>query len=259
MTAMNVILGSTMAFVLSDSAMYRSETAELDHFGRKVAIAEGAGVIVATRGDYRLAPCLAEAFEEAYSNIDDVKIDECQNLCWRYDQTIEEAGFQGTAHAQFALVGWSEEEDKPIGFAVALGDDGWTFNRIDRAIAGPVPGPTELSQLRLVGAAPGVDWTPDTFDPLKHGIAMLEAQRRMKLSISPTSGKVHTVGGEVTLTKLTKDGISQEVIHSWDDEIGTLIRAEPFLRPVVEGLSRQQRRALERENSRSIAKQARRA
>lgn len=257
MTAMNVILGSTKAFVLSDSVMYRSNGV-IDSFGLKTVVATG-GAAIAVRGDYRLAPALAEAFEDAYSSIDDVMIDECRNLCERYDQTVEEFGDGTPAHAQFTITGWSEDEGKPIGVIVTLDDEGWSFSRIDGGLCAPLPGATELSQLGLLGLAPGEDWQPDDFDPMKHGVPMLEAQRRMKLTISPTSGKVHAVGGDVTLTTVTEDGITQEVIHRWDDQIGSRIEAASFVRPVVEGMNRQQRRAIERANRQAPTRQARRA
>lgn len=56
------------------------------------------------------------------------------------------------------------------------------------------------------------------------------------------------VGGHIDFTTITADGVTIERIHEWNDEIGRRI-----LPTNLHGMSRQQRRAIERERRKSAA------
>lgn len=88
------------------------------------------------------------------------------------------------------------------------------------------------------------------FDPEHHGLQLIEAQRRVR---AMGSGQVpegtFLVGGQAMLTTVTRDGVTQKRLKQWSaDKVGGKIR--PELVAVVgeqAPLSRQQRRAMERQ------------
>ncbi|MEN3793375.1 hypothetical protein [Fulvimarina sp. MAC3] len=248
MTAINIIVATTKAFVLTDSAFYRP-SGEVVEFGRKCVVAQGARLAVATRGDYRLAPAIAEACDDLYDSIDDLIEEEAHSLRGLYERTIQAAGAVD-ASAQMLFVGWSAHKGGPVAVSLLYDGTEWTFDdRSEEGAVAPMPDATEMSRLRMLRAEPGEDYDAETFDPIAHGIPLIEGQRRMKLKnpTLPGSAKFHCVGGDVLLTTVTEVAIEQATVHSWPDTVGCPIRPEPFALPVTEGMSRQQRRALARQ------------
>jgi hypothetical protein len=57
---------------------------------------------------------------------------------------------------------------------------------------------------------------------------LLEVQRRTKFSLGEGYPERHWVGGLALLTTVTKDGVSQRVMHRWDeDRLGEIIEPLP--------------------------------
>jgi hypothetical protein len=44
---------------------------------------------------------------------------------------------------------------------------------------------------------------------------------------------ISLVGGHITLTEVSKDGVSQRVVHRWADEPGVPIEPEPFQKSAI--------------------------
>ncbi|MEX6508936.1 hypothetical protein [Jiella sp. M17.18] len=249
MSALNLIIGRERAFLLTDSLLYLA-SGEVTGFARKCEIAPKAKIAVAARGDHRLPLSFALAVDDDYGCIDDLIADAGEGVFWRYSATLQR--FNDRLHLDFmqqlAFAGWSQAEGRPMGVSMILGQDE-SFEVVRDGIASPLPGPAELDQLHALGAEPGEDWMPDTFDPIRHGLPYLEAQRRMIIETrwGDDGNKAHVIGGELTLTTITRDCIDQRVIHSWPDEIGKVIVPEPFVQPAPPAGSRQAQRTTERQ------------
>lgn len=254
MTAINIIVGTAKAFVMTDSTLYRPN-GEIVGFGRKCFVSDDARLAVGSRGDSRLPSSIAEVCGDLYDGIDDL-IGECgRSLRGLYERTIEEHGAIDAA-AQMFFVGWSRRMGRPVAVSLMFDGADWSFDdRSEEGVVGPLPDATEMSRLQMLRAAPGSDYDAETFEPIAHGIPLIEAQRRMKVKISssPTSPASFVIGGEVLLTTVAEAGIAQEVIHSWPDEPGLPIEPAPFSLPITGGASRQQRRAAARQARKAVA------
>ncbi len=67
--------------------------------------------------------------------------------------------------------------------------------------------------------------------------------------------EVHIVGGQVVATEITEAGVTQRIVKTWPDKIGEAIRPTPAPAVPIEGMSRQQHRAAEREaRKRAVAR-----
>lgn len=98
-------------------------------------------------------------------------------------------------------------------------------NRLPEIAIVPVPGAAEFT---------AAGWTEpesaDSFDPMTHGVRLMEAQRLVVGPMDNGAGKNgvmgHGVGGFLQLTTITRDEIASRVIHRWPDKIGERIKPE---------------------------------
>jgi hypothetical protein len=73
------------------------------------------------------------------------------------------------------------------------------------------------------------DDVPDAMDPELDLLTIMEMQRRRKVSLRPGLPPAYWVGGVSLLSSVTESGISQKIVHRWDeDEIGELIEPRPI-------------------------------
>ncbi|WP_182422300.1 hypothetical protein [Aureimonas sp. ME7] len=261
MTAINIVLQRARALVLTDSLFIHGVTGRPSFFAEKCAAVHGAAMAVTARGDYRVPEMIAGRLPQLYADIDSLIADEGQAVRDLYTSWVAAFGehvFQ--AKVEIQIVGWSEEKRRPRGFQLVFHDT-WTVAEIsDEGSAAPLPDECELDRLALIGCGPGVHWDCSTFDPIRHGIPLMEAQRRMVLPL-PTKepASSHIVGGHILLTEINRDDVSQRVIHEWHDAEGVEIEPAPFVAPVIDpaeppaGMNRQQRRAWERQNRKVAA------
>lgn len=148
------------------------------------------------------------------------------------------------------VVGWSDKIDGPAGFHFGVLNEEILLQDLDEWGASPELSDAEDANLHSIGCEIGVDVSHNNFDPVRHGIPFMEAQRRMPISYG--GQRLHIVGGHIMASEVTRDGVSQRIIHRWPDEPGEPIRPEPFRRTAssIIPLNRQQRRALERQHRR---------
>ena len=152
------------------------------------------------------------------------------------------------------LAGWSERLQ---GLAVfdwqahdrygLAEDQSRTLREIsDPIVFAPVP---DESYLMAIGFR--VDRLEE-FDVERHGLQLVEGQRRYRATESDVMGVGQfLVGGHAQLTTVTRETVTQKTLRTWDrDKVGGRIRPELVAvgaPPAV--LTRQQRRALERQHS----------
>jgi hypothetical protein len=155
----------------------------------------------------------------------------------------------GEPRLQVFIAGWAES-----------GPESYVVNSHEGIQPGMVPGilypldPFSASPLPSAADLDRVGWSSTVaditkFDAERHGAVLVEAQRHMRF-VPPNGGPpCHQVGVHVALTEITREGITQRIVHRWpDDRIGELIvPSVPSLAPSA--LSRQQRRALARKGA----------
>ena len=165
-----------------------------------------------------------------------------------YDEVLYALAQSQETEVDILLAGWSEERNRAESYMLSSSDmhgfDPWEFHEAPAVVAGPVPTDEALARV-------GIDVTqnPETVDPVSMGLKVFEAQRSMTFPATTAGGEeFHLVGGAAVMTQITRDGITQKIIHKWDDEIGQPITPEPLrkIADTSQALNRQQRRAMER-------------
>jgi hypothetical protein len=95
----------------------------------------------------------------------------------------------------------------------------------------------EQAELAMVGSRPAKDFSQTSFDPLYHGVQIMECQRRQAYD-TPWGAKGHIVGGHILMTEIRPGSVTQRVIHQWSDKVGERIIPEPLKRPARAPLAR---------------------
>lgn len=248
MTAINVFLRRDRAIMMTDASLYTAQGLVLG-FGQKAIAMPGLRAVIACRGNQKVSYHLAMQLAAAYSSFDEMAERAEQDLPHYYDHNRPELEASGLEHIDIVIAGWSDDECRPAGFYYS--STSGEFDMIDGYAAGPLPDEVEDANLHAIGCEIDVDVSPEAFDPIRHGIPFMEAQRRMRIEIVDGMEPISIVGGNILLTEVTHEGVSQRVIHRWDDVALEPIEPAPFVAHPIAAMSRQQRRALERHNRKS--------
>ncbi|MEO3385116.1 hypothetical protein [Mesorhizobium sp. CAU 1741] len=242
MTAVNAFIGRDRAFMLTDASMYTAYGTVMA-FGQKAVAIPNLRAVIASRGVQKTTAILA--MELSLMQSFDALLERAEYILPDYHQKhLMELSAAGGQDINIVVVGWSDEANAPLGFCFDSTTE--TFEMIDGYVAGPVPSDEENYNLLSIGCRPQRDVPVAIFDPVEHGIPYMEAQRRMKIQVSDICEPMSIVGGHVLLSEVTRDGVSQRVIHRWDDEPGEPIEPEPFhgSAPLERTLNRAERRRL---------------
>ncbi|WLA62370.1 hypothetical protein [Bradyrhizobium diazoefficiens] len=179
-----------------------------------------------------------DAISDGFKSFDEVKAGIAPLLEQLYEahaDTVCEPGMWSSADVW--VIGWSDEIDGPDGFVIGMDDlEDWTLQHGDdgrrpfvvEPLASldlglnmhPCPTAHQLFEARFpISLAESDRLIPD-IDLLQ----LLEVQRRMLYR-----GRYHFIGGYALLTSVSRDGISQRRVHTWDeDEVGRLIVPQPI-------------------------------
>lgn len=229
MTAINVVLRRDSAVMMTDAAIYSPQGLVLG-FGQKAVAIPGMKAVVAVRGAQKITALLAMEMSVTFRSIDqliaagDTYFDAIMEL-------IADTLPEGLEEAQIVVAGWSDAQDRAVGCIYCTSDDdGETFRLIDNYAFAPLPDENEFRRLRMQRAEIEHSYRPSEFDPIRHGIPLLEAQRRMKIIpiAADMEEAISIVGGNVLLTEVDRDGVSQRIVHEWPDVASENIAPEPF-------------------------------
>lgn len=254
MTAINAILQRHRGVLFTDGSIYTAQ-GTIVGFGDKAIAMPSLKAVIACRGNQKATGLLAMQFTVNYATYDDMIERVGDDLRDWHDDIVMHLGQYGFQDVEFVAVGWSDKQRRPVGFIYeSKSGISETFDEISLS---PMPEIETLKALALRGCNIA---HVDRLDPVKHGIQIMEAQRGMKIMISDLAEEMHIVGGHIVATEITRDGISQRVIHRWVDEIGEPIQPsrdepQPAATTTIPGLpmNRQQRRAAEREAAKARA------
>jgi len=244
MTAINVFLRRDRAIMMTDAAMYTPQGVIVG-FGQKAVAMPRQRAVIACRGAQKVTALLAMELSITYPSFDAMAENAEADLRTYHEQHLMELAALGMQDINVVVAGWSDRINGPAGFYYDSTVD--VFGMVDGFVGGPLINDEELDNLHSIECEIDVDVAVADFDPIRHGIPFMEAQRRMRIEVSDIADPISIVGGHILLTDVTRDGVSQRVIHEWPDEVGAPIEPVPFKATPPVGLSRQQRRAMERE------------
>jgi hypothetical protein len=191
MTALNVIVGGTGAYIVSDTAVYPRESHIARCFAPKVATIPHLPAAVGVSGPAGLAHLFGSMLYVEATELDELMTGRTTELVGAAGQLL------GTA-ARIVIAGWSRCDG-----AVAWHLTGDRFVPIRRG--GIYASPAE-------GAA---GWSPVPEDDPGFAASLVDLVGRQRDRFP--------VGGAVTLTTVRAEGIEQRVLHRWPDRAGDVL------------------------------------
>jgi len=270
MTAYFTVLGRDRVTILSDTSCYDRDGIFCEEVSKVWRVPSWNGVI------YCRGPVAANSIglevADRFGSFDEFVDKGADMIREIVDQTMHRNG--DPLSGEMYLAGWSEREDRPRVYAMPLSQKsaapGWpafvwsAMKDENPFMILPVfwnDYPHLLHWLAAQRLVPMRDYQARDFVPEKHGPPMFEAIRQVKSRAGERSEKGdggaghHLVGGSLECTIITKSEIETSIIKHWPDVIGELIKPAPLAHFVGEsslrpgsGMSRQQRRALERQD-----------
>jgi hypothetical protein len=190
--------------LLSDGACYSPDGTVLI-IGRKVVELPECSAAYVTRGDMRVHHTLPALMA-------------CKSFAELIERATEQLPRMRDAWRPFIGDAWEiliagiSDGGPALFFYEAHGDGVLRQIQDDYLAAGPQP--TTETQL-AIGVRPPENMAD--FDPMKHGIAAMEAFRRTP------DGELYGVGGIVSHTEIARGRVATRVIHVWPDRVGEKI------------------------------------
>lgn len=243
MSALNIVRQPDSIHLLSDGAVYdadgvvrfiRPKTFALPHLR----------AFIGTRGPDRSTDLIGFALASLHRTFDELVdgIEEgLPEICAACADQLKGAA---SGRIELMIVGWSSERQSFEAYMIATREADWSAEAGDgieqlgvgayalTPIADWLVISPALSEERLREAlsdGPRCD-SPERFVPEMHGLALLEQQRRIRKGMLPDwqdeDDQHHWVGGFALLSTVTRSGISETVIHDWNDTVGDLIEPE---------------------------------
>lgn len=225
MSALNVWISEERAVMLTDTVIYDG-SGRITGFDKKAVPVESWNGVISFRGNtWGLLAAVQVA--EQFASFDEFIARSGAIL----ESGHREAEAAGNLHyssiVEIVVAGWSESRRRAMAFGLSNAvEPSFVWSDIcEGEESGFAIGPnvdTALEDWRLhrVGADV-LDYEPADFDPIRHGLPLMEAQRRGKTDPRFFAGEpFHCVGGSVWCSIVTRDGVDQTVLHDWHDKVG---------------------------------------
>jgi hypothetical protein len=228
MTAINTICTDQAVHICTDGASYLPD-GRVMAIGTKVFTAPNLPMALAVRGPAGAAFHLGPALTWRQESFDGVVCTIEETLPVVFSQYVKQ--FDCGGEAEIILTGWSEYHGRCAAYFIRTHD--WTPPATVRNLWGRehcvelttlTPLPFRLVKLGAFAAFPSV--AVDDLGERQIGRRMLqvmEAQRALDLCDFELESTGHVVGGFAQLTTITRDAISQRIIHRWPDRVGMKI------------------------------------
>ena len=237
MSVANVIVSSQRACLLTDSSLYDADGTIIAFEPKAYPIDSWNGAITG-RGNW-WGVTFARDLAEAYGSFDEFLAKSAPAIDRAHRMALAAEALHGQSLIEVSVIGWSEQRDRAEAYLLQSpnnlrGDIPWytwvSLNDEDENIHFHGISTRARWQLHRQGAEPDVDFTAETFDPIRHGLPLIEAQRRSpgNETLGEGMGGRYLIGGELWLTVVDRKGVRQGIIHSWPDKVGEPIRPEPL-------------------------------
>jgi hypothetical protein len=225
------------AWMLTDAAVYFADGV-IHSFEDKTEIIDEAHCALTMLGPYDWGPAMAEAIRDHFRSYDEVR-DGIEPVARRVFANLADEIRWKTKTCELWIVGWSQAQGRPEAFTLTMCDDAeWEIWKqrapgIEEERAPFVPdvqvvainaNPAPTAQQFFEARFPTCD--PEQYVPERDMLHMLEIQRRTRLEHQQWPW---LVGGHATLTRVDHLGVTQRVIHTWDeDRVGERIQPKPI-------------------------------
>lgn len=230
-------MNSQRACLLTDSSLYTAD-GTIVAFAQKAYTIDSWNGAITGRGNW-WGVTFARDFAESFASFDEFLLRSAPRIEREHRTALEAGELAGQTVVELFAVGWSERRDRAEAYLLQspnhLRDDipwyTWvSLNDEDESIHFHDLSPRARWQLHRQGAEPDVDFTAETFDPVRHGIPLIEAQRRSTGDETLGEGIAgrHVIGGDLWLTVVDREGVRQGVIRTWPDKVGEPIEPEPL-------------------------------
>ncbi|WP_062216624.1 hypothetical protein [Aureimonas sp. D3] len=267
MTAVNVVFAKDRVYLLTDGAGYTQLGMPIG-FVQKAITVPSLHAVISSQGQAAGIGLAAQILSTNFKDFDHLTDDIERKLYAEYRLHCEQ--FSGVPITPFRLLiaGWSKADNCPKGFAFdSTNETGEMFSWLDNNPGGwaIIPALSDEEESNLVAqnvmTPGGVDFV-GRFNPIRHGIPLMEAQRRMPMAplTSETGEGVSIIGGYILCSEINAEGITQKIIHRWKDDVGRMIEPDAFQAPTgatkivpPRHLNREQRRAWERQHGKIVA------
>lgn len=246
MTAINTLANATGAYMMTDTACYDSTLGYVTSFPSKVSTFPHLSLAIATTGSIENCEYLASQMRQ-FSSYDDVKSGLSDMIREAWDNGALDVGDDRFSHVRLLVAGWCKTGRCGEIHAVSTKEE---------AIAPSAFALVKAAVLSSPGAMPADILTSKGYlkpngslsvsDPAKFLTDTIKYQRRQPWPVPGRSDQTrYIVGGSAVLTTVNAGGITQRVVHHWNDCIGEMIDPNE---PVADtaGLSRLQRERMEK-------------
>jgi hypothetical protein len=230
MSAINVLVQDDAVHLATDGLSY-IDGIPCEVALNKTHVLRGMRAALSATGPAGLGGFIAERLERDYKTFDELVKHGSNRIKELFHEYVD-AYRDGDAVSTLMLIGWHEEENRPAAYGIDMETAGtkadWVnannphpagfglVHELTELKAGSVPCPT----LVLCKSA-GYDLLEDNNakNAEKDSLHLLEMQRRM------TVDGVSYVGGQAMLTTVTAKGVTQRVLHRWDeDKLGKMVK-----------------------------------
>lgn len=230
MSACNAFIAEKRAVMLTDASVYNADGVIIGFIRKAIPVESWTGVISA-RGNMWSLPVTVGLAEE-FASFDEFIARTGPLIEAGHRQAVAAGHLLGQTMIEVTVIGWSERQDRAMGFGLTSDPAGPAYvwrdicdgEETGYAVGPCIEEPVEEWRLHRVGADT-CDYEPEEFDPIRHGLPLMEAQRRGLTDRAFFAGEpFHCVGGHVCCSIVTRQGVTQEIIREWSDEIGEPIR-----------------------------------
>lgn len=222
MTALNVVIGTDSAHLISDGAAIDPASGRLAHLIGKVTAHPHLAAAVGVRGSRMLASGINDAIASGASSYDELRSTIVPMLRQHLAPIapIWEKQFgPNIMSAEIVAVGWSESVG-PHAFVVAthsanadFGLPAWRVVELPGAYFSP-----SNEQLANEFAEVQTDFNDSA------AVKLVEQQRSIRAQTPGTLSKRCTVGGFVQITTVRESSVEARIVKRWPDEIGSIIK-----------------------------------
>lgn len=237
MSAINAFTQKRAVHVMSDGLAYDESHTPVSVDLWKTHPMGAIAACVSTTGPALLGEFLAERLSDLFQSFDDLiaaGADPIRDLFFEYA-----AGWRdGDAVADVVLAGWRKQSDRPGLFSLKAGREGAKWDLIVERSKVLGEGETAqffdlIEQEVLSFPTPSIDMFKSAgydiaanlehVNPETYLLHLLEIQRRIRF------GTEHLVGGHALLTSIDATGLTQRIVHTWDeDAVGETIKPLPI-------------------------------
>jgi len=232
MSAINGFVRSNAAFLLTDGLSYFEGIPDDVNLNKAHRLYRLNAVVAAT-GPAQFGEWMSTRL--AYKSFDNL-IETAEWQITHHFKRYAREYRDGDAVSCVVLAGWHEKEERPAIYSIELETAGTPKALLVRQNAEfeEKHVATRLTELPIIAMPPpsreefqeaGFDLIADVekVDPESYLLHCMEIQRRKRFD-----GR-HVVGGHAVLTTVTRDGVTQRVVHRWpEDRVGKTIRPKPM-------------------------------